>query len=170
MYVIEVIPLTLLPPNVPQILSYFFDRKLQKGAIVEIPLNKRKIKAVVISSNSLEKEKLSLKKVDFQIKKLTKVIYDNPQISDYQLKIAVWIAKYYYSPLGYTLKTILPPFAFKKKYPALQRADAFSDKNRSLSNGAGPSKKQLLIYKTKRLVKHLEPLIKDVAGKPFDKA
>ncbi|OGN03700.1 MAG: primosomal protein N' [Candidatus Yanofskybacteria bacterium RIFCSPHIGHO2_01_FULL_43_42] len=165
MYVIEVIPLTLLPPNVPQILSYFFDRKLQKGAIVEIPLNKRKIKAVVISSNSLEKEKLSLKKVDFQIKKLTKVIYDNPQISDYQLKIAVWIAKYYYSPLGYTLKTILPPFAFKKKYPALQRADAFSDKNHSLSDGAGPAKKQLLIYKTRGLAHRLEPIIKEVVSK-----
>src|SRR3989344_5196383 len=117
MYVIEVIPLTLLPPNVPQILSYFFDRKLQKGAIVEIPLNKRKIKAIVISSNSLEKEKLALKKVDFKIKKINKILFEKPQISGYQLKLAIWLAKYYYAPLGYTLKTILPSFAFKNKYP-----------------------------------------------------
>src|SRR3989344_627322 len=108
MYVIEVIPLTLLPPNVPQILSYFFNLELSKGAIVEIPLNKRKVRAVVLSSNSIEKNKLSLKKVDFQIKKINKVLFETPQISDYQLKLAVWLTKYYYAPLGYTLKTILP--------------------------------------------------------------
>src|SRR3990167_2848197 len=127
MYIVEVIPLTLLPPNVPQILSYFSGLELSKGAIVEIPLNKRKVRAVVISSNSIEKNKLSLKKVDFQIKKINKVLFETPQISTYQLKLAVWLAKFYCPPLGYPLKTLLPPFAFKKKYPALQRADAFSD-------------------------------------------
>src|SRR3989344_6720027 len=116
MYIVEVIPLTILPPNVPQILSYFFNLELLRGAIAEIPLNQRKVKAVVLSSNSIEKNKLSLKKVDFHIKKLNQVLREDPQVSDYQLKLAVWLAKYYYSPLGYTLKTILPPFAFKKKY------------------------------------------------------
>src|SRR3989338_10984733 len=117
MYVIEIIPLTILPSNVPQVLSYFSGLELSKGAIVEIPLNKRKVRAVVLSSNSIEKNKLSLKKVDFQIKKINKVLFETPQISTYQLKLAVWLAKYYYSPLGYTLKTLLPSFAFKKKYP-----------------------------------------------------
>ncbi|MBI2674490.1 MAG: hypothetical protein HYX22_02010, partial [Candidatus Yanofskybacteria bacterium] len=157
MYIIEVIPLTLLPPNVPQILSYFFDpvrgktpleegssadrvpqeramphsenhasqagrtsngagSALPKGAIVEVEINKRKVRAVVISSSSLEKEKLALKKVDFRIKKINKVLFKEPQISDYQLKLAVWLARYYYAPLGYTLKTILPPKKKKKKY------------------------------------------------------
>lgn len=154
MYIIEVIPLTILPPNVPQILSYFHDSELLKGAIVEISLNKRKIKAVVISSNSLEKQKLSLKKVDFQIKKITKVLNDKPQVSDYQLKIAVWLAKYYYAPLGYTLKTILPPFAFKKKYPVV------------IHNSPCTTRRvvhpQVWVYKTKRLVEYLEPMIKEV--------
>ena len=79
MYIIEVIPLTLLPPNMPQILSYFFDSELQKGAIVEISLNKRKVKAVVVYSNSLEKEKLAIKKVSFQLKKIIGVVYEKPQ-------------------------------------------------------------------------------------------
>ena len=158
MYIIEVIPLTLLPPNVPQILSYFFDKELPKGAVVEILLNKRKVKAVVVSSSSLEKEKLALKKVDFQIKKLTKVIYDKPQVSDYQLKLAAWLAKYYYAPLGYTLKTILPSFAFKKKFPVAEVGNASGNKNSDFTTGLTP---RLLIYKTKRLVEHLESLIKE---------
>src|SRR3989344_5115085 len=154
MYIVEVIPLTLLPPNVPQILSYFSGLELSKGAIVEIPLNKRKVRAVVISSNSIEKNKLSLKKVDFQIKKINKVLFETPQVSDYQLKLAVWLARYYYSPLGYTLKTILPPFAFKKKYPILIHNSPLPT-----FNVGNP---QLLIYKTKGLAKHLEPLIKEM--------
>lgn len=165
MFIVEVIPLTILPPNVPQILSYFFDQELQKGAIVEISLNKRKVRAVVVSSSSLEKKKLALKKVDFQIKKLNRVLYDKPQVSDYQLKIAVWLAKYYYAPLGYTLKTILPPFAFKKKYPVVEIRDASprgsANKNSNHTTGQVPLK-QLLIYKTKKLVKYLKPMIRDV--------
>src|SRR3989344_3816776 len=156
MYVIEVIPLTMIPPNVPQILSYFFDSELSKGAVVKIQLNKRKVLAVVISSNPLEKEKLALKKVGFQIKKLTGVLYENPRVSDYQLKLAVWIAKYYYAPLGYTLKTILPPFAFKKKYPIMTE-------NHPLYGSSTSIYPQMLIYKTHRLIAHLKPLIKKAA-------
>lgn len=154
MYIVEVIPLTLLPPSVPQILSYFFDEELSKGAIVEISLNKRKIRAVVISSSSLEKEKLALKKVDFQIKKIVRVLYEKPQVSDYQLKLAVWLAKHYYAPLGYTLKTILPSFAFKKKYPVTAKSEFINTETRRVVNP------QFLVYKTKGLVIHLEPAIK----------
>ena len=175
MYIIEVIPLTMLPPNVPQILSYFFDpvveipnafskdksksrygagAELPKGAIVEVEINKRKVKAVVLSSSSIEKEKLSLKRVDFQIKKINKVLFENPQVSDYQLKLAVWISKYYYAPLGYTLKTILPPFAFKKKYPLTTSQVV----NPTTSQVVNP---RLWVYKTNGLAEHLAPLIKE---------
>ena len=185
MYIVEVIPLTILPPNMPQILSYFFDPTLNfpadhqsrqsgmrsrlgteqapllpKGAIVEVNINKRKVKAVVLSLSPLEKEKLILKKVDFQIKKINKVLFEKPQVSDYQFGLAVWIAKYYYAPLGYTLKTILPPFVFKKKYLVVEVGNTFSVKNSDFTTGQAP-KKQLLIYKTKRLVEHLEPLVKE---------
>ncbi|HXK40652.1 MAG TPA: primosomal protein N' [Candidatus Paceibacterota bacterium] len=156
MYIIEVIPLTILPPNVPQILSYFSDSELPKGAVVEISLNKRKVNAVVISSSSLEKEKLSLKKVDFQIKKLTKVLYEDPQVSDYQLKLAVWLARYYYSPLGYTLKTILPSFAFKKKYPLTVGEKVIHNFPLTTRSVVNP---QLLIYKTKGLAERLRTIV-----------
>src|SRR3989344_4373930 len=116
MFIIEVIPLTILPSNVPQLLSYFFNRKLKKGTIVEIPFGKRKIRAAVVSSTPLEDRKISLKKSGFQLKQLSTVISELPQISSNQFQIALWISKRYYAPLGYCLKTVLPSFFLKKGY------------------------------------------------------
>lgn len=116
MYVIEVIPLSVLPSNAPQILSYFFERPLEKGAIVQISLNNRKVNAVIIGSSLLESQKILLKKTGFQLKKLSSVVNDNPQVSSQQFQIALWLSKYYYAPLGLCLKTVLPPFFIKKKY------------------------------------------------------
>src|SRR3989344_2411523 len=116
MYVIEVIPLAALPPNVPQILSYFFGRRLEKGAIVQISLNNRKVNAIVVSYAALESQKILLKKTGFQLKKLSSVVNEIPQASAGQFQTALWLSKYYYAPLGLCLKTVLPPFFLKKKY------------------------------------------------------
>src|SRR3989344_6302537 len=116
MYIIEVIPLTLLPSNAPQLLSYFFNKKLEKGAIVEVPIGNRKVRAVVAASTPIEDRKISLKKSGFQLKQLSSVVNESPQISDNQFKIALWLSRYYYAPLGYCLKTVLPSFFLKKGY------------------------------------------------------
>lgn len=126
MHIIEVIPLTVLPPSVSQILSYFFDESLSKGAIVQISLNNRKVNAVVIGSSLLESQKILLKKTGFQLKKISSVINEIPQISDLQFKIAIWLSKNYYAPLGLCLKTVLPPFFLKKKYEIKTDSDALS--------------------------------------------
>lgn len=117
MYVIEVIPFSVLPPNVPQILSYFFDQPLKSGAIVEVPIHGRKVKAAVISSTPIETQKIFLKKSEFSLKKINLVINELPQISQVQFHLAAWLARTYFSPLGLALKTVLPPFFLKKKYP-----------------------------------------------------
>lgn len=161
MYILEVIPLTVLPPNVPQLLSYFFDRELPKGAVVQVSLNRRTVPAVVVSSVSLDKEKVSVKKADFQVKKLTKVLFAESQVSDRQLKLAAWTARRYHAPLGYTLKAILPPFAFKKKYP-MPFAGSSASQSEKLSAGeksSGKISEELIIYKTKNLARELKPLV-----------
>src|SRR5579872_6388180 len=119
MYVIEVIPLTILPPNVPQILSYYHDVELVRGAVVEVSLNNRKVIAIVIGSNILESQKILLKKSGFELKKISKVVSAQPQVSEYQFKTALWLADRYIASLGLCLKTVLPPFFGKKKYPIL---------------------------------------------------
>ena len=117
MYIIDVIPLALIPRNQTQILSYFNNEPIMTGAVVEVALGTRKIKAVVISSDSIKNQKLIFKKnVDFKLKNIIRVINPEPQVSNWQLHIANYISSYYYAPLGICLKTILPPFWGKRGY------------------------------------------------------
>jgi len=115
MFILEVIPLTTLPQNAPQLLSYFHDRELPKGAIVEIAIGNRKVMATVVASTSLQEKKIFLKKTTFQLKKVSSVVSEEPRVSGMQFKLALWLAKNYYAPLGLALKTALPPFFLKTK-------------------------------------------------------
>ncbi len=116
MYILDVIPLVLIPRNQDQILSYFFDRPLPFGTVAAVPFNRRLIKAVVIGSDTLKARKLIYKKgVDFEMKNISKVLLAEPAVTDWQIKIASYLSAYYYASLGLCLKTVLPPFFFKKK-------------------------------------------------------
>ena len=117
MYVLEVIPLTALPPNTPQILTYYHDYPLPKGAIVEVLLNNRAVNAAVVDSSSLDEQKIIVKKSSFQIKKTARSLSDISLIANWQFKIALWLANTYSAPLGLCLKSILPPFLLKARYP-----------------------------------------------------
>lgn len=118
MYVIEVIPLSVLPPNVPQILSYYHDAELPKGSAVEVLVNNRRTTAIVIGANVVESQKFILRKSGFELKKISDVISAAPVVFEYQFEIALWLANMYAAPLGLSLKSVLPPFFLKKKYPA----------------------------------------------------
>jgi len=116
MYILEVIPLASFPVQVPQLLSYFFTKYLPKGAVVEVLINNRRVPAIVVSSSPMEEQKISLKKSGFQLKKISAVLNEVPQVSEVQFKIALWLSKNYYAPLGLCLKTVLPSFFGKKNY------------------------------------------------------
>lgn len=116
MYIIEVIPLVSLPPQAPQVLSYYFDAQLPHGAVVKAPIGRREVLAIVIGSEALTGRKISVKKSGFQLKKLSGVFTEIPQTTSLQLKVTAWLAKQYYAPLGLALKTVLPSFFGKKKY------------------------------------------------------
>lgn len=152
MYILEVIPLTTLPQNGPQILSYFSDQEMAKGSVVEIGVNNRKVKGIIVSSDPLEKEKIHLKKSLYQLRKISKVISSSPLVSENQFKIALWISRNYYSPLGLSLKSILPPFWGKKKY------------SHEISNGVinlRKSKPKVILSNTKNIPVTVEPILKD---------
>ncbi|MEK9158109.1 MAG: hypothetical protein AAB638_02920, partial [Patescibacteria group bacterium] len=78
MYVLEVLPLTLLPAQTPQILSYYHNSNLPKGAVVEVPLNNRSVLAAVIDSYDLEEQKILVKKSLFQLKRVNKIFSAEP--------------------------------------------------------------------------------------------
>lgn len=114
MYVIEIIPYAALPANVPQLLSYFHDTPLRKGALVEVAIGRRRERAVVVFSTPLEQQKGSLKKSFYQLKKISKILNPEPCLNNVQFKILLWLARHYYAPLGLCLKTILPSFILNK--------------------------------------------------------
>lgn len=158
MFIIEVIPLTIIPPSMPQILSYFFDKKLERGAVVLISIGNRKVKAIVVDSISLAEHKINLKKADFQLKKISDVILETPQVSDRQFHIALWISKTYYSSLGACLKAVLPPFFLKKKYLTPPENDIKTEKNTKKGS-------DLILTRAKDSLQNIMSLVKNTVKK-----
>ncbi len=157
MYILEVIPLVMLPPQVPQLLSYFFDSDLPRGALVRVPIGTRLADAVVISSNPLEHQKGSVKKAGFQLKKIAGVVCDEPLVDQQQLKLALWISQHYFAPLGQTLKTVLPPFLAKPKLRLLPPSPAQASQR--ASGGSSPYKPLVIAVRAKETLGYVRSYI-----------
>jgi len=108
MFIISVIPLTNLPRSQPQIFSYFYKLDLIKGSIVEIPLGYRNVMAVVLNSASVSSKKAALKKADFVLKPINKIISSKQIVPPLFFPLADFISRYYFYPISLCLKTILP--------------------------------------------------------------
>ena len=115
MYILEVIPLISIPRSQNQVLSYFHTEKLEIGSLVEVKINKRTIKALIVGSQNLKDLKIKLKKeADFELKPILKVIQGPSLVNKKQLNLALWLSAKYYAPLGLCVKAVLPPFWAKK--------------------------------------------------------
>jgi len=108
MFIINVIPLTNLPRSQPQVFSYFYKSDLIKGSIVEIPLGRRNVMAVVLNSESVSSKKAALKKADFVLKPINKVISSKQIVPPLFFPLANFISRYYFYPISLCLKIILP--------------------------------------------------------------
>lgn len=155
MHIIEVIPITALPPQVPQLLSYYYNKPLLKGAVVEVLIGNRKVLAAVTSSVSVEEQKASLKKSDFQLKKISGVISESPLVSDIQFKLALWLSKNYFAPLGLSLKTVLPSFFLKKNMDFKSRID-----EPEIRAGQDTVKPEILLSRGKDIIRNIDSRIK----------
>ena len=117
MQILDVIPLIPLPRHQAQIVSYFHSEAIERGKIVQVLFNNRKIKAVVVASAPLAERKLQFKKqVGFTLKKIQKILKGN--ISEEQIKKAEEISEYYFVSLGIALRTVMlhPDEENYKKY------------------------------------------------------
>src|SRR3989338_10511312 len=116
--VVNVIPLTPVALSRTQIFSYLVPLNLQDmlvpGMLVRIPFRARTISGVV---SSMELHRLPAETRG--LKSLEAVILSRPVLSQQNLALANWIARYYVAPLGLVLKAMLPNFAKKPKDPGL---------------------------------------------------
>ncbi len=118
MYIINVIPLIKIPFPNPQVLSYFFSKKLFKGSLVRISIRKKQINAIVLSSENLEKRKIEIKKsAVFKLRPIEKIISEKPILTKKQLKLLLWFSKYYFSPLGTTTRLFISRKLIMAKKP-----------------------------------------------------
>src|SRR3989344_7407043 len=132
MYILEVTPLISIPRSQNQVLSYFYTEKLEIGSLVEVKINKRTIKALIVGSQNLKDLKIKLKKeADFELKPILKVVQGPPLVNEKRLNLALWLSAKYYAPLGLCVKAVLPPFWDKKT--TLPRSDLESLKRSDLA-------------------------------------
>jgi len=95
-------------------LSYFTSQKLVKGSLVLVPLKKKDTKAIVFSQKEVKDLKQEIKKADFALKPILKVVEKSPLLNEQQLELSKWISDYYFASWGKTLKLFLA--ASKKEF------------------------------------------------------
>jgi primosomal protein N' (replication factor Y) (superfamily II helicase) len=79
-------------------LTYSLSKRLPRGSIVEVPLQKTSSIGFVVSSTT---------KPRFQTKDILKV-YDLPPLPAHLLRLGLWLKSYYPAPIGATSQQLLP--------------------------------------------------------------
>jgi primosomal protein N' (replication factor Y) len=93
-----------LPVPLDQLFTYSFpetlQHRVQAGARVTVPFGPRKLTGVVTKTHN--------NKPDHQTRNILTLIDEQPALTADLLKLGSWIASYYCSPIGETLKVMLP--------------------------------------------------------------
>ena len=126
MRLIDVIPLTKIPHTQAQVLSYFFNADLASGSLVLIPLGKRKETGVVLASRAIDK--MQIKKADFSLRNIIRVITPKPALTNRQIELALYLGRYYLASPGIFLKMALPA-----QYSSSRTAERVEKRNKKIS-------------------------------------
>ncbi len=113
----EVIP---VKNGVADILTYSFDGEIPLGTIVEVPLLKARVAAVVVKK---------VAQPDFVCKAIAKILYSKP-LPKHLVAAAKFIAEYYDTSLSSAMSMILPNGVLKKR----RRAASITAKTEQTSN------------------------------------
>jgi primosomal protein N' (replication factor Y) len=100
--ILDIVPLTRIPLSRSQSFSYLSDKKSGVGALVSIPLFRRKTEGIVIG-NRPDFARLG----NIELKNIGNIIEED-FLDANQLELAKFISDYYISPLGIVLKSFVP--------------------------------------------------------------
>jgi len=117
--IIDIIPLINLPPQANDFFSYFSDKKITLGAIVEIEFRKKIIKGYVLKTEEIEKRRQEIKKYGFNLKPVLKIINQDPIFLKEQLTLALWLKKFN----NISLSTSLNMFFIYKQLKLVRKKD-----------------------------------------------
>lgn len=123
MYLLRVAPLTIIPLPREQVLDYFSSVDLPAGALVDVPINRRTMPAVVLGSSLLADVKARVRTaVPYQLRSVARVRSVEPVIMSQQRELGRWVAQQFWAPLGQVLKAMLPVSVLRKPVSLLERA------------------------------------------------
>ena len=108
MYLVEVVPLTKIPMQKPQVLSYFSSQPFPAGSLVSAPLGKRYEKAMVIETHQIKDHKMEIKKAEYELRPIKKVLSPEPIVTKHQIKLSLWLSQYYFTSPGLFMKMMIP--------------------------------------------------------------
>jgi primosomal protein N' len=108
MYIITAIPLDYIPKEAGETFSFFSAQLLTKGSLIEAHIKKRLVKLLIADVNPLKDYKASLRKSDFALSPVSKVLWETPFLQDTHYEIARYLGSYYNESLGSYLKLIFP--------------------------------------------------------------
>ncbi len=109
MYVVTVIPISRGIPL--DELSYFSASELPRGALANVPLKGRRIRAIVLSSVSAKEAKADIKSAEWSLKKLEQV-QSRPFFSPEFIRAIETTSAYHAASMGATLFSVVPQALF----------------------------------------------------------
>lgn len=135
----QIIPLVNLTPETNQVFSYLIPKRylgqIKIGQQIIIPFRNKNIKGIVLS---IKKDSITKK---YRLKSISKIVDEEPNLDLTQIKLAKWIAQYYYASLGVTTKLFLTRSAKKrvkretiKKYNKSKFPKLTKDQNKVLNS------------------------------------
>lgn len=107
MFIVEVVPITkgLLKSS----LSYFSPKEITPGSLVEIPLRKKTVQALVVSSKDAREVKSDLRQADYSVKKIGQ-LKAKSFLSKEFIQSAEEVARYFAGGTGTVLNNTIPKF------------------------------------------------------------
>lgn len=105
---VNIIPITNLPPNTNQVFSYLSSQNLKLGQEVIIPFSGKNIAGIVDLTPA------NIKQFHFKPKNILKII-ENSLLTKKQIELAKFVADYYHTSLGQVLRIMLPKKILPRK-------------------------------------------------------
>jgi len=143
MFLVETIPLIKISDPRAEILTYFSSKKPPVGGLVLIKIGNKDTKAIVRDIKPLEQHKIEVKKSQFKLKPILKILTNSSVITNRQMELAFFISQFYLYPLGICLKLFLPNAILKRKNLKELNLDFQKQKSK-------PFQKPILVWKKDR--------------------
>ncbi|MEK7514958.1 MAG: hypothetical protein AAB608_01075 [Patescibacteria group bacterium] len=93
MVILTVIPLTRIPIQAPETLSYFSPTPVPRGSLVKIPLARRTVNGIVLAVHTLSESRQRIRSGSFSPKKIISAYDANSLVSDGAIAMAKWVAQ-----------------------------------------------------------------------------